>query len=249
MKRVLWSFLGLVLLVGMAGCAGDIPISEEKPTPEVVVLQVTPAVEHWLPLVAACAEGIPNFGVFTQVLPRSDLSLAESDLIVRLGERLESDPFVAIMGVEEIVIVAGEDVPVSSLRLDNLRAIYAGAVTHWGEVFEFADDGSGKGQPILPLSYPAGHEVEILFRRAYLADEIIGINPQEFLTVPFLENLMVRHPYAIGYLLQSQVPEDVRVIEIVSDETIANQQYVLAVTPAEPTGGLKQLLLCLQNAQ
>lgn len=249
MRRVLWSLLGLVFLVGMAGCAGEIPVSEEKPTPEVIALQVTPAVEHWLPLVAECTEGIPNFGIYSQVLPRSDLSLAESDLILRLGERLESDPFVSIMGIEEIVIIAGKDVPVSSLSLDNLRAIYAGAVTHWGEVREVTDNESGKGQPIHPLSYAAGHEVEILFRRAYLANELMQVNPQEFLTIPFLENLLAGSPYAIGYLLKSQVPEDVRVIEIDSDETIAYQQYVLAVTDQEPTGGLKQLLLCLQNAE
>jgi hypothetical protein len=59
MKRVLWSLFGLIFLAGMAGCAGDIPISEEKPTPEVVALQVTPAVAHWLPVVAECAEASP----------------------------------------------------------------------------------------------------------------------------------------------------------------------------------------------
>lgn len=249
MKRVFLSLLGLVFLLGMVGCAGDKPISEDKPTPEVAALQVTPAVEHWLPLVAACTEGIPNFGIYTQVLPRSDLSLAESDLILRLGERLESDPFVAIMGVEEIVIIAGQEVPVSSLSLDYLRAIYAGSVTHWGEVVDVANGGSVMGQHIRPFSYPAGHEVEILFKRAYLADEIIQVNPQEFMTVPFLENLLVRYPFAIGYLLRSQVSEGMRMIEINSNETISTRQYVLAVTANEPTGGLKQLLLCLQNTQ
>jgi hypothetical protein len=241
--------MGLVFLLGMAGCAEEIPLAEEKPAPEVVALQVTPAVEHWLPLVAECAEGIPNFGVYTQVLPRSELSLAESDLILRLGERLESDPFVAIMGIEEIVIVAGEDVPVSSLSLEDLRAIYAGTKTLWGEVVDGGYGGSVMGQPITPLSFPAGHEVEILFKRAYLGDELIQVNPQEFMTVPFLENLLLRYPYAIGYLLKSQVPEEMRVIEIVSDEPVPNRQYVLAVTAQEPTGGVKQLLLCLQNSQ
>jgi hypothetical protein len=249
MKRVLWSLVGLIFLAGMVGCAEDIPISEEKPTPEVVALQITPAVAHWLPLVAECAEGIPNFGVFTQVLPQSDLPVAESDLILRLGKPLETDPFVAIMGVEEIVIIAGTDVPVSSLSLENLRAIYAGTLTLWGEVGDVDQGGSVMDQPIQTFSYPAGHEVENLFRRVYLLDEIIGVNPQEFMTIPFLENLLAAYPYAIGYLLRSQVPEDVRVIEIDSEETIANQQYVLAVTPAAPTGGLKQLLLCLQNNQ
>jgi hypothetical protein len=249
MKRVLWSLVALVFLVSSVGCAGDIPILEEKQTPEVIALQLTPAVAHWLPLVAECAEGIPYFGIYTQVLPRSDLSLTESDLILRLGERLEGDSFTAVMGIEEIVIIAGADVPVSSLSLENLRGIYAGTLTLWGEVVDGESSTSGMGQSIRPLSYPAGHEVEILFRRAYLADELIQVTPQEFMTIPFLEELLASYPYAIGYLLRSQVPEDMRVIEIASDETIPNQHYVLAVTAAEPTGGLKQLLLCLQNTE
>ena len=249
MKRVLWSFLVLIFLVVMAGCVEDLPISEEKPTPEVIALQLTPAVAHWLPLVATCAEGIPNFGISTQVLPRSDLSLAESDLILRLGEQFELDPFAALMGVEEIVIIAGADVPLETISLESLRLIYSGNYVYWGDVPQAVNEVNGIGQPIKPLSYPLGHEVEILFRRAYLDDELIAVDPQVFLTIPFLENLLATYPFAIGYLLRSQVSEDMQVIEIVSDETIVNQQFVLAVTSAEPTGGLKQLLLCLQNAE
>ncbi len=249
MKTINLIFLGLALLVVVTACELEAPIPVEQPPPEVVELQITPAVEHWLPKVAVCAADIPNFGVSVQILPRAELSLSETDLILRLGERLATDPFVAVMGVEEIVIVAGSDVPVNSIRLSDLQGIYAGTITRWGEVSSVGDDESGRGQPIMPLSYPEGHEVEILFSRIYLDDNGILIDPQVFSTTPFLEKLLDLYPYAIGYLLESQSPEGVRILNVTPEDEIVSLQYVLAVTAEEPAGGLKQLLLCLQNAQ
>ena len=245
--NLLW--LGLVILLVVTACAPEAPIPVEQPPPEVLELQITPAVEHWLPWVAECAGNIPNLGVSVQVLSRAELSLAETDLILRLGERLETDPFVAVMGEEEIVIVAGDDVPVSSISLVDLQAIYAGTINRWGDVLEEGDNEVGTGQRIMPLSYPDSHEVEVLFRRVYLDDEIVLSDPQVFSTIKFLEKLLDLHPSAIGYALASQVPEGVRILRVTPEEQIASLQYVLAITSEEPTGGLKQLLLCLQNVQ
>lgn len=247
MKRNGLVLLSLVLLFIMAGCAVEAPVVEEPRPPEVVDLQVTPAVTHWLPQVAACAAGIPDFGIITRVLPRAELSLAESDLILRLGERLETDPFVVVMGMEEIVIVAGRNVPVSALSLASLQAIYAGTITDWGEVPDAVLAEDLQSALIKPLSYPEGHEIEFLFRRAYLGEEPILAAPQVFSTVEFIQNLFEKHPYAIGYLLASQVPDGMRILSIENDAPIPSGQYVLAITSSPVQGRMKQLLLCLQQ--
>lgn len=247
MKRNGLVLLSLVLLFIIAGCAAEVPVFENTQPPEVVELQVTPAVAHWLPRVAACVEGIPDFGIITRVLPTSELSLAESDLILRLGEGLESDPFVAVMGMEEIVIVAGIEVAVSALSLASLQAIYAGAITDWAEIPDAAVAEDSQSALIIPLSFPEGHEIEILFRRAYLGDEPILAAPQVFSTVEFMQDLFEEHPYAIGYLLESQVPENVRILSIENDAPIPSGQYVLAITSNPAEGRMKQLLLCLQK--
>lgn len=241
--------LGAVLVVAVTACAPEAPVPVEQPPPEVVALQITPAVQHWLPMVAACAEDVPNFGMAVQVLPRAELSLEEADLILRLGERLDDDPFVAVMGVEEIVILAGAEVPIERISLVDLQAIYAGTLTHWGEVAQEESHEGGRGQPIMPLSYPEGHELEGLFSRVYLADSSILAQPQVFSTLDFLEKLLGLYPDAIGYALASQLPEGARILEVTPQDQVASLQYVLAVTAEEPTGGLKQLLLCLQNVQ
>ena len=238
-------FLLVTVLVVVAGCAPDAPLPVEQPPPEVVALHITPAVAHWLPMVAECAADIPNFGVSVQVLPRGELSLAEADLILRLGERLDDDPFVAVMGVEEMVILAGADVPVERIILSDLQAIYAGTLTDWGD----AAQETGRGQLVIPLSYPEGHELEILFSRSYLADSSILAEPQVFSTLDFLEKLLELHPGAIAYALASQLPEGARILEVTPQDQVASLHYVLAVTAEEPGGELKQLLLCLQNVQ
>ena len=245
MKWFRFLLLVIVIVMIVPACAPEAPVPVEQPPPEVVALHITPAVQHWLPMVAECAADIPNFGASVQVLPRGELSLADADLILRLGERLDDDPFVAVMGVEEMVILAGADVPVERISLDDLQAIYAGSLTAWGDVAQEA----GRGQLINPLSYPEGHELEILFRRSYLADSSILAEPQVFSTLDFLEKLLDLHPGAIGYALSSQLPDGARIIELTPQDQVASLHYVLAVTAEEPGGGLKQLLLCLQNVQ
>ena len=247
MKSFVWLVLGLILFGVMAACAEPPPEPIPTSTPEVVDLQITPAVAHWLPAVAGCAEDIPGFGVYTQVLPRVELSVEHSDLILRLGERLEGDPFVSFVGLDDIVLVAGQDVPVDALSVESLQAIYAGEITIWAEVPEYNGDADSGVQPITTLSYPSGHEIELLFRRAYLDDEPVDANSQTFSTIPFLADLMDAHPYALGYLLASQVPEGMRVLPVIAEREIASEQWVLAVTSSEPEGKLKQLLLCLQD--
>lgn len=246
MKRVRLALLGILIMGLVNGCAVVPPVAEKPTQPEIIELQITPAVEHWLLRVAACAEGIPDFGIYTQILPRNEVSLDESDLILRLGERLESDPYVAVMGTEKIVVVAGEDVPVSSLSMESLQALYAGEINRWSDVPETEDGGAA---PITLMAYPEGHEIETLFTRAYLNDEPVAAAAQTFSTVDFLQKLLEMYPTAIGYLLESQVPEGMRTLVITDDQPIPSLQYLLAITAQEPQGRLKALLTCLQNAQ
>jgi len=140
-------------------------------------------------------------------------------------------------------------VPVSALSLDSLGAIYGGQISDWADIPEVNGEASGQGGLILSLTYPEGHEIEILFRRAYLDDAPILTQAQVFSTVAFMQTWLAEHPAAIGYLLESQVPAGVRVVPITSEDPIPSAQFVLAITPGEPEGKLKALLACLQSVQ
>lgn len=248
MKHKCIIFLSLILLL-TAACSGETPAPVDEPTIEVVNLQITPALSHWLPKVAACADDIPDFGIYTRVLPRAELNLDDADLILRLGQRLDTDPQLAIMGIEAMTVIAGSKVPLSSLSIESLQAIFAGAINNWGAVPEIGEAGIEVNQPILTLSYPDGHELQLLFRESYLDAQPITSDPQIFSTLDYLETLLQKNPTAVGYLLESQVPESMQTLAITNFDPLAGQQYVLAITQQEPQGGLRQLLLCLQDSQ
>ncbi len=83
--------------------------------------------------------------------------------------------------------------------------------------------------------------------KIYLEDQAIHSLPQVFSTIHALETIQADQPYAIGFGLQSQLPDNSQIIEITDESELPAQQYVLAITPHEPQGNLQQLLLCLQS--
>jgi hypothetical protein len=240
MKNRLWFGLFLILLTTLTACG---PAASSEGTLEVVHLQTTTTLEHWLPQVADCASAIPNLGVASDIIPPGDLSLDGADLLLRLGARQTDDPFTVVLGSENLVLVAGDQVPVSTLSVESLQSIYAGDWATW------ADDAAAAADlPLVLLSAPAGSELENLFSESYLDGSSIVSNPQRYATPEGLADKLNANPTALGYALASQVPEGFRTLPVMGLETDPSF-YVLAVTAAEPAGGLRQLLLCLQNPE
>jgi predicted secreted protein len=245
-RKFIW--IVLITFFALTACQAENSPSTETPTLGIINLQVTLGSTHWMDKVAQCSNQIPNLGVYRQILPVNELDLSTSDLILRLGERQETDPYVTVLGTEEIVLVAGQDVLVDALSLETVHAIFTSMITQWDQVPE-TQEGSFEGtQKITTLSYPSGHELHRLLETSLLNGKSITTNLVVFSTGETLETLLNEHPFAIGYALKSQVPEGVRILNITSDNPQPGLQYVLAITPQEPTGLLRELLLCLQNA-
>lgn len=246
MKKSLWFGLTLILLAGLlAGCNS---VGTDNQTPlEVVHLQTSLALAHWLPKAADCANAIPNLGIASEIVEPASLSLETADLILRLGPRQTTDPYTAVMGTESLELVAGVQVPLDILSLDSLQKIYQGDWTSWSEVSEM-DSAAGIDLPLTLFSYPIGNEIETLFSQIYLDGKPITGNLQRYSTTDGLASLLAANPYGLGYSLASQVPAGFRTL-VVTDLTQDPTFYVLAITASEPEGGLKQLLLCLQNPE
>ncbi len=214
----------------------------------VVGVQTTPALTHWLSRAADCANSIPDLGVYSEIVPQTELDINKADLTLRLGDRFDSDPYVSVMGNERLVIVAGADVPFDSLSLESLQAIYTGDVDSWSALPEAANLELGNSLPMVALSYPNGNELERFFSQIYLSNSTITGNSLRYSTIERLASLLEQNPSAIGYTLASQIPAGVNTLAISGLEADP-VLLVLAVTTAEPTDGLRQLLLCLQDSQ
>ncbi len=243
-----FALITILLLLNLAACQADYTPGNETPTLEVINLQVSPGNVQWLGKIAACSSQINNLGIYRQILPVTELDLDAGELVLRLGERQETDPFVTVLGTEEIVIVAGEDVPVSSLSLESIQAIFSGAFSTWEQVPEAKGFNTERNQLISTLSYPADHELRTLFEKSFLNSDPVASNPTVFYSEEELDKLLKEDPLAIAYALKSQAPQDAHILSISGDNPQPGLQYVLAITPQEPEGCLRQLLLCLQNA-
>ncbi|MDT8382689.1 MAG: hypothetical protein RQ728_10610, partial [Brevefilum sp.] len=167
----------------------------------------------------------------------------------KLGERVESDPYVAVMGYEELVLVGGREIPIDTISIESLQGIFRGDITNWGDLPELINQGIEINQPIQTLSYPEGHILQQRFNLSYLNSEPVQTEPILYSTAAGLSEKLREYPYGIAFLLKSHTKNDLNLITITGLETEAAQQYVLAVTRTEPQYGLKQLLLCLQNMQ
>jgi hypothetical protein len=238
MRKILTLLLLIVVSFTLMSCTDVSDLSAAETDLEVIDLQIIPELQHWLPQIAACAESIPEFGITTHILPDNALALNSTDLIIRLGTRRESDPYVSVLGTENLVILVGDEVQLSSITQSDLMDIYSGKMTHW-------DDETGS--TIQTLSFPEGSTLGELFVETYLETLPINSKPTIFYTSEKLLSGLKANPYAIGYLLASQVPTGINILEVIDLDAGIQQQFVLAVTPEEPQGKLRNLLLCLQS--
>ena len=237
----------LNLLLGACSTGGNSPTLESAL--EVITLQTTPSLAHWLPEAAACANTLPGVGVYTNILPVGDLDPTAADLTMRLGNPLDTDPFVTVMGTENLVIIAGPDIPVTSLSLESLQAIFAGEMTDWRDVPEASEIELTDYTPITLLSYPKGDDLRSHFSEIYLGSSRFTDSARIFSTADALAALLEAYPGAITYALASQVPPSARVVSITEMGEISTAVFVIAITQNEPENAIRSLLLCLQDAQ
>ena len=241
--------LTLIIFTGLLTSCSQVDFDTTMaPSMEIINLQITPELEHWAPKISQCANTIEGLGIYADKVVQTDLDVSQADLVLRLGARSESDPYVAVMGFEEIILTTGDAVPIDTLSIDSIRDIFSGEINNWGDIPEVRGLETGFNQPIQTLSYPEGNIIRELLSQSFLENEPIMSDPIIFSTPEGLDRLLQENPYGIAYLLQSQILENQNPMKIRDIDPSFSQQYVLGITNVEPKGKLKQLLLCLQDS-
>ena len=242
--------LCLIIFTGLlTSCRQPLTDTTPMSTIEIINLQITPELEHWALKLSQCADTIEGLGIYTNVVVQTELDISQADLVLRLGEREEMDPYITVLGFEEIILVTGSEVPIDTLSIDSLRAIFSGEINNWGDIQEVRDQGVEFKQSIQTLSYPEGNILRELFSQSFLDNKSIMSDPIIYFTLEGLDRLLQENPYGIAYTLQSQRLESQDLLTIRDIKPSFSQQYVLGITNIDPEGKLKQLLLCLQVSQ
>jgi hypothetical protein len=189
----------------------------QSTTLQLVTVYSTSAAQPWLSEVYICAESIA-------VISRSDDPVA-ADILLRVGEPQFLDSPAYQIDTEEILVITHRQSPIQNLTLEGARALF-----------------SGQGDPSVQVwVYASGEDVQEVFDRAVMQGRIVTsyarlvVNPQQ------MSDTLVNESNTVGILPRHWKVGDVR--DVYSVATVP----VLAITPGDPQGAVRQLIGCLQS--
>jgi hypothetical protein len=186
-------------------------------TPEVISVYSTAAAQPWLSELYDCAGT-------ASVLERVDDPSAAA-IVLRVGEPdgLASPAYQ--IDTEEILVVTQRQSPVQNLSLEEARALFA-----------------GQGDPSVQVwVYASGVDVQDVFDRAVMQGQTITASARLAVDPQQMSDTLVNEPNTVGILPRHWKMGDSRYV------FSAGTFPVLAITPDEPQGTIKQLIACLQK--
>lgn len=211
------SKLYLLLLVLVSLLLASCSTSTPPATPQVVSVYSTAAAEPWLQEIYDCAGT-------SSVLSRVDNPSA-AEIVLRVGEPKPLSSFAYQIDTEDILIVTQRQSSIQNLTLDQAQALFA-----------------GQGDPSVQVwVYAYGEDVQQVFDSFVMqggtvsSSAHIAINPQQ------MSDTLVNQANTVGILPRHWKVGDSR--QVFSVATVP----VLAITPSEPQGVIKELIACLQK--
>ena len=186
-------------------------------TPQLVTIYSTSAAQPWLPPFYECAGT-------SAVLSRVD-DPTVADIVLRVGEPAFLDSPAYQIDTEEILIVTHRQSPVQNLTLQEARALFAGQEDPSVQVWV----------------YSLGEDVQEVFDQVVMDGRVVTPSARLALSPQQMSDVLVNESNAVGVLPRHWKAGDVR--EVFNVATVP----VLAITPSEPQGAIKELIACLQN--
>jgi phosphate transport system substrate-binding protein len=141
--------------------------------------------------IQAVQQGSADVGMVSRALEPSELAALDKDK-VQLYSLAEAEP---------IVIIGHILVPVDSLSLEQIRDIYRGAITNWGQI-------SPVEAPIVIVSREEGADSRVTLERVVGGEGGIVPAPGIFLektTDKAVRDNVSSQPYAIGYVPRNAI--------------------------------------------
>jgi hypothetical protein len=217
--------LGLFLAFLIAACA---PQASDLPTVRIVL---SPAAQ---PVSAAIAQCIPrDESVEFSIEMQYPNTLDETpDLLVRLGEPGSNAGFAAQLAWEKIELVVNIDNNVDVSR-EAAADLFGGGIQNWSEL-------NGQDLAVDLWAGPASDEARQAFQSDVLLGQVSGnthlaVNPDTAL------EQVGNSAGAVAILPAAWTDATSRRIDL------GLKVPVIAITPTEPTGPIRELLACLQG--
>jgi len=243
MKNLL--VLGLILALTACGVPEE---STPAPTPEAIQVIYPAALKLWADKFAGCSSTNPLIALYFNQSPGVDTNLDPNVVVLELGEPIQKEGIshLSQVGLEQIAVIVNQDNKLSQLSSDSLQSIYSGQTQSWDGVF---------GQLIQVWVLPNGDPVRTYFDRAVLhsygltSEALLAPDPEAMI------DAISRDGNAIGYLpgsfLTTIAPDLASKVKNIKVDTVLQEELsrpVVAMTQTEPSGLMRELLVCVQAA-
>jgi len=219
MKRA--AALFLFMLPWLWGCA-----TVATPTDSAVIqVYASSATQPWLVEMYDCARQYHTLLVVADP--------ATADVALRLGEPADLSAPAFQVDRDDFLVVTHPQTGVGTLTLEQVRAIISGQVTNWSEV-------GGNNVPIQVWVYSKGEDVQQAVEQA-MQGLPIASSAHVATSAQAMSDSVGSNPGSVGFLPRRRKAGNTH--ETLTVTTLP----VLAITPSEPQGALKNVLACLQK--
>ena len=211
----------LVLILLLSACAPAGPSSAP-----VVNVSASFATQSWLAELYDCA------GKQSVIVRETEKESA--DIILRLGEPANLSTPAFQVDSDEVLVVVNRVHPFNKLNAEQVQALFSGQISDWGQI-----DASKTGKVQVWVFAP-GEDVQQVF--AQTLGGIPVVSTARLATSPDeMSQAVANDENAIGILSRHWKMGNV------AEVYVAASAPVLALTPVEPQGAVKDLLACLQK--
>jgi hypothetical protein len=228
MKKIM-----LCLMLFVTAC-GATPIDAPHPTPTLAVIKVyaTAAAQPWQAELFNCA------AKQSAALVLSDPGSA--DILLRIGEPQNLSMPAFQLGWEEIVVIVNKVHSFGQLQTEQAAELFTGEISDWSQITPLSPPMQGERGAVQVWVFAAGEDVQQVFAKTLAGKPIVSsarlaTGPEE------MSQAIANDPNAVGILSRHWKTGNV------SDAYVAASAPVLAITPFEPEGVVKDLLACLQG--
>lgn len=201
------------------------------PSPVVVKVHATTAAQAWQSELFDCAAR------YAVVLVLSDPGSADISLRIGEPENLSIPAFQ--LGLEEILVVVNQARSSKQLQVKQVVQLFTGEIRDWSDVTHSTYTVQNGGT-VQVWVFSNGEDVQQVFA-TWLAGRPVVSGARLAASPEAMVRAIADDPNAVGILSRHWKTENI------SDVYVAASAPVLAVTPSEPQGIVKDLLACLQG--
>jgi hypothetical protein len=236
----------LISLVGIVACQAANPTSE--PTAQILQIQTSTTFTNLGPFFQSCTLAQSGLGLVLHDRPAAEFTTG-NDLSIRWGEPAVTAGYMAQIGEETLALVISAQNQLSSLPYEIAQQIFIGQLRKWEDVKTACPACVNLPSGDIHLwMFPAEEDASQVLKSVFpgIPDQVqtyAGIVP---IPAAMLQ-MIASDPAAIGSLPRRWLDKSVKEITLTGAQENYFRQPILAISPVEPQGKLRQWLKCLQD--